>query len=90
MPASARDLLLFIGLGVFGGFGHYFLVRAFELAPAPFVAPFNYLGLIGAALLSVVVFGQFPDLWVWVGAAIIAGSGIFMLFYEHRQRLKGS
>jgi drug/metabolite transporter (DMT)-like permease len=85
-PASARDLLLFVGLGVFGGFGHYFLVRAFELAPAPFVAPFNYLGLIGAALLSVVVFGQFPDAWVWLGAAIIAGSGIFILLHEHRQR----
>ena len=85
-PASARDLLLFVGLGVFGGFGHYFLVRAFELAPAPFVAPFNYLGLIGAAFLSVVVFGQFPDAWVWLGAAIIAGSGIFILLHEHRQR----
>jgi drug/metabolite transporter (DMT)-like permease len=85
-PASFVDLLLFIGLGVFGGVGHYFLVRAFELAPAPFVSPFNYLGLIGAALLSVVVFGQFPDLWVWIGAAIIAGSGIFILLHEHRLR----
>ena len=87
-PASARDLLLFVGLGVFGGFGHYFLVRAFELAPAPFVAPFNYLGLIGAALLSVLVFGQFPDAWVWLGAAIIAGSGIFILLHERMQRAR--
>ena len=39
-----------------------------------------------AALLSVAVFGQFPDAWVWLGAAIIAGSGIFILLYEHRQR----
>jgi len=85
-PGSARDFLLFVALGVFGGFGHYFLVRAFELAPAPFVAPFNYLGLIGAALLSVLVFGQFPDAWVWLGAAIIAGSGIFILLHEHMQR----
>lgn len=88
-PHSPLDWALFIGLGVFGGFGHYFWQRALELAPAPFVSPFNYLGLIGAALLSVVVFGQFPDIWVWVGAAIIAGSGIFMLYYEHRQRVLG-
>jgi drug/metabolite transporter (DMT)-like permease len=86
LPTSWLDAALFVGLGVFGGFGHYFLQRAFELAPAPFVSPFNYLGLIGAALLSVVVFGQFPDAFVWLGAAIIAGSGIFMLCYEHRQR----
>jgi drug/metabolite transporter (DMT)-like permease len=89
-PESLLDLALFVGLGVFGGFGHYFMVRAYELAPAPFVAPFNYLGLIGAALLSIVVFGQFPDIWVWAGAMIIAGAGIVMLLYEHRQRqLKG-
>ncbi|HEY0438826.1 MAG TPA: DMT family transporter [Xanthobacteraceae bacterium] len=87
-PHSPRDWLLFAGLGLFGGFGHYFLQRAFELAPAPFVSPFNYLGLVGAALLSVVVFGQFPDLWVWVGAFIIAASGILMLLYEHRRRLR--
>jgi drug/metabolite transporter (DMT)-like permease len=88
-PASLWHWLLFAGLGMFGGFGHYFLQRAFELAPAPFVSPFNYLGLIGAALLSFVVFGELPDVWVWAGAAIIAGSGILMLYYEHRQRVAG-
>ena len=86
-PRSALDAALFLGLGVFGGFGHYFMQRAFELAPAPFVSPFNYLGLIGAALLSLVVFGQVPDAFVLLGAAVIAGSGIFMLWYEHRQRI---
>jgi drug/metabolite transporter (DMT)-like permease len=87
-PHSARDALIFVGLGFFGGLGHYFLQRAFELAPAPFVSPFNYLGLIGAALFSFIVFGELPDIWVWVGAAIIAGSGIFMLYYEHKSRLR--
>ncbi len=87
-PATLTDWAVFVGLGIFGGFGHYFLVRAFELAPAPFISPFNYLGLIGAAILSVIVFGQFPDIWVWTGAAIIAGGGIFILFYEQRQRSK--
>src|SRR3954467_1430128 len=32
-PASGFDCLVFLGLGLFGGFGHYFMVRAFELAP---------------------------------------------------------
>ena len=89
-PATALDWTLFALLGVFGGFGHYFWQRALEIAPAPFVSPFSYLGLIGAALLSVAVFGQFPDLWVWTGAFIIAGSGIFMLYYEHRQRARAT
>ena len=85
-PASLTDALLFLGLGIFGGFGHYFIVRAFELAPAPFVSPFNYGQLVGAAVLSFAVFGQIPDLWTWVGALIIAGSGLFMLTRERAAR----
>jgi drug/metabolite transporter (DMT)-like permease len=84
-PRSWSDAVIFLGLGLFGGFGHYFLVRAFELAPAPFVSPFNYAQLLGAALLGFVVFGQVPDAFVWIGAAIIAGSGIFMLYVERRR-----
>ena len=85
-PASGFDCLVFLGLGLFGGFGHYFMVRAFELAPAPFVSPFNYGQLIGATLLSVVVFGQLPDVWVWAGALVIAGSGVLMLYAERHAR----
>lgn len=84
-PESWRDLLLFIGLGVFGGFGHYFIVRAYELAPAPIVTPFNYGQLIGAAILSYAVFREIPDLWTWVGAAIIVASGIYMIYCEGRR-----
>jgi len=85
-PASAWDALLFVSLGVLGGLGHYCLVRAFELAPAPFISPFNYAQILGAAVLSAVVFGQVPDLWTWVGAAIIMLSGIFILLYERLRR----
>jgi drug/metabolite transporter (DMT)-like permease len=81
-PVTVWDALVFAALGFFGGFGHYFLVRAFELAPAPVVAPLNYGQLIGATLLGVVVFEQLPDVWTWLGAAIIAGSGLFMLWGE--------
>ncbi len=55
-PASLLDASLFISLGVFGGFGHYFIVRAYELAPAAVVTPFNYGQLLGAAVLSYAVF----------------------------------
>ena len=85
-PASLLDAALFVGLGVFGGFGHYFVVRAYALAPAPVVTPFNYANLLGAALLGALVFGQFPDLWTWVGAAVIVAGGIDMITRERRRR----
>jgi drug/metabolite transporter (DMT)-like permease len=66
--------------------GHYLLVRAFELAPAAFVSPFTYGQILGATLISYLVFGQLPDLWTWVGAAIIVTSGLFILYRERRSR----
>jgi drug/metabolite transporter (DMT)-like permease len=88
-PASPLDTALFISLGLFGGFGHYFLVRAFELAPAPFISPFNYSQILGAALLSFVVFGQWPDLWTWLGSLIIVASGLYMLVAERLRAKTG-
>ena len=85
-PTSAWHAFLFVMLGVLGGLGHYFLVRAFELAPAPFVSPFNYVQILGAALLGFLAFGQLPDVWTWCGAGIIAGSGLFILFRERRRQ----
>jgi drug/metabolite transporter (DMT)-like permease len=87
LPENAVDALVFIGIGIFGGVGHYFLVRAFELAPAAFVSPFTYGQIIGATLISYLVFGQVPDAWTWVGVAIIVASGLFILYRERRSRV---
>jgi drug/metabolite transporter (DMT)-like permease len=88
-PSTVSDGLVFVGLGVFGGFGHYFLVRAYELAPASFISPFNYGQLIGTTVLSYAVFGQLPDLWTWVGSFIIVASGLFILRRERKRAPSG-
>lgn len=84
MPRSLFDAVLFVGLGAFGGFGHYFIVRAYEWAPAAVVAPFNYSSLIGTVILGYASFGEFPDIWTWIGAAIIIGSGLSIFLGERR------
>ena len=81
------DALVFVAIGISGGIGHYLLVRAFELAPAAFVSPFTYGQIIGATLISYLVFGQLPDSWTWIGAAIVAASGLFILY---RERLRNA
>ncbi len=86
MPSDLLDALVFVGIGISGGVGHYLLVRAFELAPAAFVSPFTYGQILGATLISYLVFGQLPDAWTWVGAAIIVASGLFILYWERRSK----
>jgi drug/metabolite transporter (DMT)-like permease len=85
-PTNLLDAVVFVGIGVAGGLGHYLLVRAFELAPAAFVSPFTYGQILGATLISYLVFGQLPDVWTWVGAAIIVASGLYILYRERRSK----
>ena len=77
-PANLTDLLVFAGIGLAGAFAHFGLIKAFEHAEASLVAPFDYGQLIGAALLGYVIFAELPDLWTWVGGAIIVASGIYV------------
>jgi drug/metabolite transporter (DMT)-like permease len=85
-PENVVDLAVFILAGLSGGIGHYLLVSAYERAPAAFVSPFTYAQLLGATLISALVFDQLPDPWTWVGAVIIVGSGLFLLRQGTRTR----
>ena len=86
MPRSILDGLLFSSLGLLGGFGHYLVIRAFQLGPAAVIAPLGYVELVGTVILGYVVFGNFPDLWTWAGAGVIITSGIYIALRERRRR----
>ncbi|MBM3491087.1 MAG: DMT family transporter [Alphaproteobacteria bacterium] len=83
-PRSLVDGLLFLGLGLFGGLGHFCVAKALQLAEASKVSPFNYAQLVGTVILSYVVFGDFPDAYVWFGSAIIVASGLYIADRERR------
>lgn len=82
VPASLLDLTLFLGLGLFGGCGHYLVIRAFQLGPAAAMAPLGYVELVGTTILGYAIFGNFPDAWTWTGAAIIIASGLYIAWRE--------
>jgi len=85
-PKSALDAALFLGLGLFGGGGHYLVIRAFQLGPAAVMAPLGYVELVGTTILGYLIFGNFPDLWTWIGAGIIIASGIYIAWRERRRQ----
>jgi drug/metabolite transporter (DMT)-like permease len=76
---------LFALMGVFGGAGHFALIKAFQRAPAAVVAPFSYVSLLWATGFGFLLFNELPDLWTLVGASVIAGGGLYIL---HRERVK--
>lgn len=71
-------------LGACGAVGHYFLIKALQAAPAAAVVPFSYTALLWATLYGYFLWNELPDLWTIVGAAVIAGSGLY-IFYREQQ-----
>ncbi|MDA1323588.1 MAG: DMT family transporter [Proteobacteria bacterium] len=82
-----KDAPALLLLAVSGGLAPYCLVRAFVHAEATIVQPVEYLRLPITALFAYLVFGQTTDRWVWIGAAIIAGSTYYMARHESRARI---
>jgi drug/metabolite transporter (DMT)-like permease len=71
-------------MGVLGGFGHYLLALAHRYAPAHVIAPFLYQQVIYMALFGYLVFGDVPSPGLWLGAAIVIGSGLYLFYRERR------
>jgi S-adenosylmethionine uptake transporter len=82
--------LLLAGLGIIATAGHLLVVHAFRRAPAGLLAPFQYVEIIGATILGLVFFGDFPDAMTWVGVAIIVGSGMYVFRREATLARRGS
>ncbi len=78
-PLSGLNWLILIALGLTFGLAQIFTIRAFALAPANRLAPFSYAQIIGAVLFGVVVFGALPDIWTWLGIALIIGAGLYVM-----------
>jgi drug/metabolite transporter (DMT)-like permease len=72
------------GLG--NAVGQYLWTRALHLAPTSAVVPFNYFSLVWAIVLGFVVWGDIPPVTLIAGSAIVAGSGMFLLWHESRRR----
>lgn len=75
-------------MALLAGFGEYMVIRALEIALAVVVAPMQYAMIIFSSIWGFLLFGHIPDIWTWVGSAIIIASGLYMMRREAR-RSKG-
>ena len=84
-PPSSKAWMMLISADVCGGIGHFALIKALTMSLASIIAPFSYLNLIWATIYGFVLFAELPDIWTIGGAAIIAGSGLYVY---HRERVR--
>jgi drug/metabolite transporter (DMT)-like permease len=81
---SRGDFLALIGIGVFGGVAQTLLTESLRYAPASTVAPFGYSSLIWSTLIGYFWLHELPAGIVFVGAAIVIASGLFVIWREHK------
>ena len=78
------DAMLLFGHGLFAGSAMILFINAYRLAETNFVAPFEYSAMIWAVIYGIVLFGDFPDFWTWVGAGIVVIAGILMILRDRK------
>ncbi len=77
--------LLLLGLtALLATSGHYCMTRALEAAEVSAVQPFTFLQLVWATILGLILFDEHPDVWIWIGGAVIVASATWMAQQEVR------
>ncbi len=85
MP-SLLDGVIMSGLGLVWAGGMYFLARAYSLALASVVAPFEYIALPINIMWGLVIWYEIPTLATLAGAFLTLSSGLYILYQERRER----
>lgn len=83
-PVQTWGWLVFIG--VIGTLGQIAVTEALKLADTTMLMPFDFLKLVWATALGILLFSELPDLLTWAGAAIVFGSSLYIAWRETHVR----
>lgn len=76
-----------VGLGTLVGVGAYSaLTTAMRSGEVSVVTPFRYSRLLFGIGFGLVIFGERPDLWTWLGSAIVLMAGLYTMLRERKRR----
>ncbi len=84
---TVQEIAIGVCIGIAATSGHWLVVLAYRYGDASVLAPFSYSQLIWATIFGYAVFGDVPDAWTFVGAAVIIASGLYI---AHRERVRRS
>ena len=76
-PMTAKQLICLLLAGASAAGGQFSITAAYFHAPAKEISVFDYTQVIFAAILSFLFFRDLPDVWSFVGYAIIIGTAVW-------------
>jgi drug/metabolite transporter (DMT)-like permease len=83
-PFGLNTLGWLVLIGLFGTIAQMTLSQALKETDPTALMPFDFLKLIWTALIGAWFFAEIPDVYTWIGAAVIFASGLFIAFRERQ------
>ncbi len=77
-PMTAAQVWILVGAGAGAAAGQFGVTAAYRCAQPRRIAVFDYTNILFAALLGYLAFGQVPDVFSWIGFALIAAMAFLM------------
>ncbi|WP_428247537.1 DMT family transporter [Ferrovibrio sp.] len=87
-PMDLHTLLLLAFAACFLIGGYQMVIDAMRHGDLSLVSPFRYVALIFSLLFGYLVWGDWPNLWAWIGILVVVGSGLYVLHRERVRRLQ--
>ena len=81
-PPTPAAWAIMAAMGFFATVGHGLLIMAHQRAPASVLTPFGYTQLLWMILSGLLVFGDRPSGAVLLGASIVVGCGLYLIWRE--------
>ncbi len=75
-----------LALGLIGGGAQWLMTEALRVADTSVVMPIDFCKLPWTALLAYLAFAQVPDIFTWLGGAVIFSSALYIAYRERQVR----
>lgn len=85
-PITVLDIMHLSVSGVLAGISSICLMTAYHRTPVALIAPFQYTQIIWGAVAGYLIWQHLPDMHLIGGAAVVAASGLFVIYREIRTK----
>ena len=83
-PMTISQLVFLLLGGVFASLGQFGITLAYKYAPAKEISIFDYTNIIFSAILSIFIFGQYPDMLSVIGYIVIFSAAFYVFLYNKK------
>lgn len=83
---NLEQIVWLIEVAITSTMAQYFLSESLKNGDASAVAPYDFSRLIWAAIFGYILFGEVPNIWVWLGGTLIFASVAYISYREAKNK----